>query len=216
MTAIVWGALANRQYNTGIDRAVLYTGLSGESAYLTAQAWDGLVSLTDNSSSAGSEEFYWDGRKYADRLITAPYTGTLEAFETPSNLLGLNGIKAVKPGFFVQGQDTSTTFGLTFRTRVPNAISAAGAYLVHLLYGLTAVPTDITNTTISDDASAVPRQWTLTGAPVSCLGFKPSCHFVLDSRYLTAAKLKAVEQGLYGTSSANGSLSGPDAIAATL
>jgi hypothetical protein len=58
--------------------------------------------------------------------------------------------------------------------------------------------------------------WEFTTTPVSVEGFDPAAHIVVDSTKVDAAKLKTLEEMVYGTESAEAKMPMPNEIADTL
>jgi len=198
MTALVWDLPGEHYYETGVDRGVLY--FPALSAYA---AWNGLVSVTETLSRE-LKSYFLDGVKYLDHLVPGAYSGKVQAFTYPDLLDPLLGNREISPGVQVHDQPV-VSFNLTYRTRIGNDILGSDfAYKIHLLYNLTATPSDYTYNTLSDSLSETPFEWTLSGTPDSTLaGKRPTAHASIDSRKADATKLATLEGKLYGTDTTN-------------
>lgn len=64
-----------------------------------------------------------------------------------------------------------------------------------------ASPSEKGYSTINDSPEAITFSWTVTTTPVEVAGFKPTAILTIDSTKVEAAKLKAIEDILYGTES---------------
>ena len=73
-------------------------------------------------------------------------------------------------------------------------------YKLHLVYGATAQPSEKGYETINESPEAITFSWEFTTTPVEINDeLKPSASLVIDSTKVDAAKLKALEDVLYGT-----------------
>ena len=66
-----------------------------------------------------------------------------------------------------------------------------------------ANPSEKAHATTSDSPEAATFSWELTTTPIAVPGFKPTASLTIDSTKVTAAKLAAIEDKLYGTSNPN-------------
>lgn len=192
MTKLAWDQSTQRYYETGLDRGVLYLPDG------TVAAWNGLISLEEDFSSDTSTPYFVDGVKYLDTAVNGDFAGTLSAFTFPDEFLQCEGYQFINAGFAADEQEASP-FSLAFRTLVGNDVNSQLAYKLHICYNLTAATQDVTNVTTGGDASAVTFSWAVTGVPEPITGFAPTVHIELDSRYIHARLLSAIEDILYGT-----------------
>jgi hypothetical protein len=191
MGALVWDNLEDRTYENGIDRGVLY--LHNKKAV----PWNGLVSIVEKSNREASP-VYFDGVKVFDFVIPGEFSGTISAYTYPDEFLAIEGVTELTRGFMV-GDQPSTTFNLSYRTYVGNPTTGELAhYKIHILYNLTAIPSDKSNTTLSDAASPINFSWDVTAVPQEYPGILPTAHIILDSRYLDKTLLEEIELQLYG------------------
>jgi hypothetical protein len=196
MTALVWGAPGDKTYETGLDRGVLYARNEDP------EAWNGLVSLTENVAGGEVESFYYDGVKYLDIILYEDYQATLEAFSFPLTWNECDGARQIALGLFAT-QQPRKPFDLSWRTKVGNDLTEEAGYKLHLLYNCMATPTERVSTTISADVSLPTRSWTIYTAPPepSDYGgesYKPTAHLVIDSRFANPTRLELIEQEIYG------------------
>ena len=94
----------------------------------------------------------------------------------------------------------------------------AYGYKIHLIYGCTAKPSERSNATVNESPEAVTLSWELStvSAEIAMEGFKPSAKITIDSTKVDPAKLKELEDLLYGTAASEASLPTPDAVAALI
>lgn len=67
------------------------------------------------------------------------------------------------------------------------------------IYGATAKPSEKGYETINDSPDAATLSWEISTTPVDVPGFKPTASVVIDSTKTDTAKLKELEDILYGT-----------------
>lgn len=67
MTVLTWDDTGNRQYETGVDKGVLYIP-DANGAYVDGYPWNGLTTVTESPSGAESNPQYADNIKYLNLL----------------------------------------------------------------------------------------------------------------------------------------------------
>lgn len=192
MTALAWGAAGDRRYETGIDRGVLYL-LDG-----TAVAWNGLTGVNEVRTRE-IKSYYLDGVKYLDRHVPGSYAAKLTAFTYPDELEGLLGNPEFAPGVTVYDQKASY-FHLSYRTGIGNDVDGKDhGYKIHVVYNVTASPSDVGIATLGESVVATPFEWNLVGTPQLLYGLRPTAHISIDSTRIDPDVLELVEAALYGT-----------------
>jgi hypothetical protein len=191
LTRISWGDPGTRFYETGVDRGVLYVG---ESAGV---AWNGLTSITENSSGGAAQPYYIDGVKYSNKSAREEFEATLTAFTYPDEFGPCDGLSAVRAGLFATKQ-RRVPFGLAYRTLIGNDVTSDYGYKIHLIYNALAAPTDKDYKSITDSIDPDDFSWSLTSLPPAIVGFNRTSHFIVDSRYIDPTTLSAIEDILYG------------------
>lgn len=224
MAAITWDEVGKREYETGVDRGVLYP-LSASNAYNTGVAWNGLISISENPSGAESTAKYADNIKYLDMTSAEEFGCTIEAFTYPPEFELCDGTAELAPGVTVS-QQARQIFGLSYRTKVGNDTEGNDhAYKLHLVYGAKAAPTQKQYQTINDSPEPIIFSWEVTTTPITVKAtnsktgkpFAPTAHLTINSATLDPEKLKAIEDMLYGAGSGGGpKLPTPDEILAIL
>lgn len=199
MASLVWDQTGSRFYETGVDRGVLYLPDG------SGVPWNGLISVNEKLIGNELEPIYFDGVKFADAMSVGDFAGTLKAYTYPEEFLELEGILSVGNGLFAANQYTKQ-FGLSYRTKIGNDVEGGDlGYKIHILYNLTAVPTQKAYQT-SSGANAVEFEWDLTATPGEVHGFRPTAHIILDSRYTNELLLQNIEDVLYGNEINNATL----------
>lgn len=191
MSTLVWDRVGDKTYETGISKGVLYKS-DGDGV-----PWNGLVSI-DVGNDTGVEAVYFDGVKFNDVVTVGDFQAKLKAYTYPEEFLYYEGTIKDQTGFYLTGQRPSR-FGLSYQTKVGDDVGGTeSGYKIHLLYNLTAVPSDTTYETMSLDASPIEFEWDLTAVPEEVEFFRPTAHVILDSRTMDESLLRDVEDILYG------------------
>lgn len=191
MTTLQWDQVGERTFETGVDRGVLYL------PNVPGVAWNGLSSFSEKSSGNEPNGLYFDGVKYADTTNSQEFAGTLKAFTYPDEFLECEGIYEDVDGFFVTGQQPSR-FGLSYRTLTGDDEDGVSGYKIHILYNLLAIPAGKAYQSASPSFEPVVFEWSLTAIPEAIAGFRPTAHFILDSRTMSPELLQDLENSLYG------------------
>lgn len=227
MPKLVWDAAGQHLYETGIDQGVLYVQNSS-GAYPEGVAWNGLTAVTEKPSGAEATDLYADNIKYLTLRSAETFGATIEAYTYPDEFGQCDGSAEPIDGVKF-GQQGRKTFGLCYRTVLGNDTDMnEHGYLLHLVYGATAAPSEKAYSTINDSPEAITFSWDISTVPasVSAAGFKPTASIVIDSTKFTGetanGKLKALEAKLFGTDASGGSegtvayLPLPDEVISTL
>lgn len=210
MTALVWDATGEHFYETGVDHGVLY--IPTEGVYSKGVAWNGLTGVTESPSGAESNPQYADNIKYLNLISAEEWAGTIEAFTYPDEFAACNGEKELTAGVTV-GQQSRSTFGMSYRTKIGNDTDGSDhAYKIHLLYGLTAAPSEKAYATVNDSPEAVTFSWEASSVPVNVTGMLPTSSITIDSRTADPTKLAALEKILYGAEEGEARLPLPDEV----
>lgn len=191
MAEIVWDQVGDRIYESGLDRGVLYPPDG------SAVPWNGLTSINE-SSNKETTPVYFDGMKINDLVVLGDFAATMKAITYPDEFLELEGLGSPRPGVFV-GDQKPKIFGLSYRTQIGNDSEGESiGYKLHIIYNLTAVPSDKEYATRSNDAGLTEFEWNVTAIPEEIEGFHPTAHIILDSRYIDPWLLEDLEDTLYG------------------
>lgn len=140
------------------------------------------------------------------------FGATIEAYTYPEEFEACDGSASLGTGVTI-GQQDRKTFGLCYRTVLGNDVkSNEYGYKLHLIYGAKAAPSEKGYQTINDSPEAITFSWEVTTTPVNVAGFKPTASVTIDSTKIDAAKLKTIEDMLYGTESVEAKLPLPDEL----
>lgn len=211
MAKIVWDESGKRLYETGVKNGVLY--IQDETgAYNKGVAWNGLTAVTESPSGAEATPLYADDIKYLELFSAEEFGATIEAYTYPEEFEACDGSASLGTGVNI-GQQDRKTFGLCYRTVLGNDVkSNEYGYKLHLIYGAKAAPSEKGYQTINDSPEAITFSWEVTTTPVNVAGFKPTASVTIDSTKIDAAKLKTIEDMLYGTESVEAKLPLPDEL----
>lgn len=210
MSRLIWDASGERYYETGVKYGVLYP-MEG-AAYSKGVPWNGLTAVTESPSGAEATPLYADDIKYLNLMSAEEFGGTIEAYTYPDEFMACDGSAAIADGVYI-GQQTRKAFGMCYRTVFGNDTeNNEHGYKLHLVYNALAAPSEKAYATINDSPEAITFSWEFTTTPVEVAGFKPTAHIVIDSTKVDAAKLKALEDLLYGTEEEEAKLPTPAEI----
>lgn len=198
-----WDQVGERTYETGTDRGVLYP-MAKDGSYSAGVAWNGLTGVTSSPSGAEPTALYADDIKYLNLMSTEEYGCTITAYTYPDEFGECDGSASLADGVTI-GQQARKKFGFAYRTRKGNDTEGTDyGYIIHLVYGAQASPSEKAYATINDSPEAIEFSWEVTTTPVEVSGYKPTATLDIDSTKLNAAQLKALEDALYGTNAAAG------------
>lgn len=199
MSKLVWDQIGERLYETGVDRGVIYPIIGG--TYSNGEAWNGLSDVEENPSGAEPTALYANNHKYMELMSAEEFGFTVKAFTYPKAFAKCNGEAEATVGVYVT-QQARQPFGLTYRNLIGNDVKKnAYGYKLHLVYGAMASPAQKTHSTINEDPNVEPMSWECTTTAVDMAGFEPTAHLIIDSTTVDPAKLKELEEILYGKDS---------------
>ena len=212
MSKIVWDAIGDHTFETGVRNGVLY--LKGvEGAYNTGVAWNGLTSVSESPEGAEPTDLYADDVKYLTLMSAENFKATIEAYTYPVEFEECDGSATIANGVVI-GQQSRKPFGLCYRTAIGNDTDGnEHGYKLHIVYGCQASPSEKQYSTINDSPEAITFSWEVNTTPVNVTGKKPTATLIIDSTKADKAKLTALEAILYGSESTEPRLPLPDEIA---
>ena len=156
---------------------------------------------------------YANNTKYLNLLSAEEFAATVEAYTYPDEFAECDGSANLAPGVSI-GQQKRKTFGLSYQTLLGNDVDGNDhGYKLHIIYGALAAPSEKAYNTVNDSPEAVTLSWELSTTPVSVADMLPTASLTIDSTKVDVAKLKKLEDILYGTDEAEARLPLPDEIA---
>lgn len=210
MAVLEFDKTGERFYETGAKNAVLYP-LGDSGTYGTGVVWNGLTGVTHSPEGAEPTDLWADDMKYATMRSAENFNCTIEAYTYPEEFNECNGVATPVEGMHI-GQQTRKAFGISYVTQIGNDISQEVAQKLHLLYGLTASPSELAYASINDSPEAVTMSWECTSTPVNVSGYDATSEITLDSRDLSEAAWAALIEKLQGGASTEPTLPLPDEI----
>jgi hypothetical protein len=194
MTRVVWDAPGERLYHTGVDRGMLYI----DDAIPIAVPWNGLASVTESPSGASSQPFYVDGQKVLNIASGEDFGASIEAYSAPLEFAPCAGRLRLSTALFLADQPRKP-FGFSYRTLVGNdSMGTDYAYKIHVVYNALAAISDYAHTSRTDKSTAKTHSWAITTTPMFVQGYKPTSHFVFDTRFNGGRLVTELENILYG------------------
>lgn len=200
MPKLQWDENSKRLYETGVSKGVLYPLNTETNKYDSGVAWNGLSSISESPSGADANDTYADDIKYLTLRAAETFGFTIEAYTYPDEFAVCDGTVEVETGVFA-GQQARKTFGLSYKTILGNDVKQQEyGYKLHLIYGATASPSEKQYQTINDSPEAITFSWECTTTPINAGDkLKATALITIDSTKVDAAKLKQLEDKLYGT-----------------
>lgn len=211
MSKLVWDAIGEKTYESGVDHGVLYVQEGG--IYPKGVAWNGLTAITESPSGAEATPLYADNIKYLNLMSAEEFAATIEAYTYPDEFAECDGSAELVAGVSI-GQQKRKTFGMCYRTTVGNDTeNNAYGYKIHIIYGALAAPSEKGYATINDSPEAITFSWEVSTTPVPVENHQPTATIVIDSTKVDKSKLEALEAVLYGSDDAEPRLPLPNEIA---
>lgn len=199
MAKLVWDAIGEHKYETGVDHVALYKP-NAQKKYVGGVAWNGVSSISESPSGADSNPIYADNIKYLDLRSAEEFGATVECYTYPPEFAECNGEAIVTNGVVI-GQQSRKTFGLAYRSIVGNDLQGNDyAYKLHMIYGATASPSEKQYSTVNDSPEAGTFSFELTTTPIAVQGYKNTASLTIDTSLFTdKTKITALENKLFGT-----------------
>ena len=212
MSKIVWDAIGEHTFETGVRNCVLYLK-DAEGAYSNGVAWNGLTSVSESPEGAEPTDLYADDIKYLTLMSAENFKATIEAYTYPVEFEECDCSATIAKGVVI-GQQSRKPFGLCYRTAIGNDTDGnEHGYKLHIVYGCQASPSEKQYSTINDSPEAITFSWEVSTTPVNVTGKKPTATLIIDSTKTDKAKLTALEAILYGSEQTEPRLPLPDEIA---
>lgn len=191
MPRLVWDRIGDRTYETGLDRGVLYLDDG------SVVPWNGLTNVVEHSDREATP-VYFDGMKIQDLVALGDFSATMKAITYPDEVVELEGLGRVRNGAHL-GDQMPGVFDLSFRTMIGNALEGDYVgYKIHIMWNITAIPSDKTYATRSSDPSLSEFEWEIYSVPEEIAGYRPTAHLIIDSRQFDPWLMEDIENKLYG------------------
>lgn len=199
---LTWDKPNERYYQHGLDRGVLY--IPGKDPV----PWNGLTGLTEGSNSTSSV-LYRDGVIFLADADAGDFSAQMTAMFYPNAFAECLGIPEVADGLYVDNQKPKR-FGLSYRSLVGSGMKGdMFGYQIHLVYNAMASIGSVQRQTLGKAVDPVEFTFDLVCTPVRLPGYRPSAHYIIDTRFMSKSTVTELEEILYGTSETPGSLPDP-------
>lgn len=214
--ALKWDNAGEHFYRTGVSNVALFvmkdTWGDGENPYEEGVAWNGVTSIEENPDGGDANDFYADNIKYLSLRAIEDFGLTITAYQSPKEFDACDGQASLGTGVTI-GQQTRKAFGLAWKTQIGNETLLENyGYEIHIIYNATASPSSRNYETINDSPEPAELSWDVETVPIPVTGHKPTAHLVINSKTTPAAKLTAIEEALFGSTTANATMQTPDMI----
>ena len=215
MPKLKWDQIGERLYETGVDKVVLFP-MESTGQYGAGVAWNGITAVNESPSGAEPTALYANNGKYLNLISNEDFAATIEAYTYPDEFEECDGSKEIAPGVVI-GQQKRKVFGLAYRTLLGNDVDGYDhGYKLHLVYGCLAAPSENNHSTVNDSPEAGTMSWSVSTTPVEVADAKPTATVTIDSTKADKAKLKKLEDMLYGTEQAESKLPLPAEVIALM
>ena len=201
MSKLEWDKTGERLYHLGVDHGVVFPMVKGK--YTTGAPWNGLTAVNESPDGADPNDIYADNIKYASIRSAENFKYTLEALTYPPEFEQCDGSVEVAKG---------VSIGLSYRTRIGADDDPEKGYIIHLVWNSTASPSDKSHETVNENPDAETFSWECDTTPTQVTGYKPTAHMTINSTLIEAAKLKLLEDKIYGTENSESTLPTPDEV----
>jgi hypothetical protein len=198
-----WDKPNERYFHHGVDRGVLY--IPGKDPV----AWSGLTSV-EEQGGGGASILYRDGRVTLAEVDASDFSANVNALFFPNEFSECLGVPEVAEGLYVDNQKPKR-FGMSYRTLVGSGTDGdMFGYQIHLVYNAVASLGTKTRKTLTDTPEPLEMSFGLVCTPVKLPEYRPSAHYILDTRGMGPGTIAEIEALLYGTPTEEGRL--PTAI----
>lgn len=197
MSRLRWGSFGSQLFEAGVDRGVFYPTVG------PGMPWNGLINVKEDPAFEPKTTFV-DGVPYRNQKTKTNFAAVLQAYYCPREFEEYDG------SF---GQQRRKAFGLSYRTRVGNDISADYGYKIHIVYNALAMPTQTDTSSIDESGpNATPFSWGLSATPIPIPGVMPAAHLIIDTTIAYPEAIQAIEDVLYGSATMDARLPGPEEL----
>ena len=194
---LIWDKEGERTFETGVKKCALYVR-ANDGSYPQGVAWSGITGITLTPEGAEATELYADNIKYLNLMSAEKLNGTITCYTYPDAWKECNGIATLGTGVSF-GQQSRKTFGLAFQTQKGNDTEGNDhAYILHLVYGAIASPSEKGYKTINDSPEAIEFSYAFKTTPTNVAGGQPTSLVEIESDLVDSTKLAIIEKNLFG------------------
>ena len=212
MSRLTWNNAGEKIYETGVKDVALYVVDSATGKYGNGVAWEGVVNISDKPSGAETTKLYAEDVVYANLISAEEYKASIEAYTYPDEFAVCDGSYEIAQGINIRQQDRSS-FGYVYKTTIGNDTKGMNyGYKLHVVYGATAAPTEVSHDSINESPEAGTFSWEIDTVPVAVKGKKPTAKVEIDSTKVSEGVMAKLEAAFYGNESNDAKLLMPDEI----
>lgn len=194
---LTWDNPDERFFHHGLDRGVLYV------PGIDPVPWNGLVGF-DEGGEAENGVMYRDGVIYYSDAEPSDFQGKLTCIFFPEEFRSRIGMPEATEGLYVDNQKPKP-FSMAYRTLVGSGTAGDRfGYQIHLVYNCTATIAPRARKTLSDQVEITEFSFDIVCTPVKLAGFRPSAHYIIDTRGMGKPQIAELEALLYGVQAGNG------------
>lgn len=216
MAKLTWLEDGKRKFKVGVDKTVLFVKDVENKTWKNGVAWHGVTSVNDGAGGADENKYFANNRCYATVRGMETLEPSIEAYYSPDEFDECDGCVEAAPGLKLTGQ-TRVPFSFAYRKWIgEDSEGTRSDYEIHILYNMTASPTEETADTINESVDLETMSWDCSATPIEVSGYEPTARMVIVASRCTAANLKALEDMLWGTDNDNSTLPLPDQVIALL
>lgn len=187
---LTWDEPDKRYYEHGLDRGVAYP--DGEAGI----PWNGFTGF-DESQSGETAMYYRDGIVYMADADASDFTGKLTAIFWPEAFGRCIGITEATDGLWVDNQKPQR-FGLSYRSLVGSGTEGdMFGYKIHIVYNCMATIGTRSRKTLGDSPVPVEFNFDIVCTPVKLPGYRPTAHYIIDTRGMSPSVITQLENILY-------------------
>lgn len=199
---LTWDPPNERYFHQGLDRGAIYIDDD------PPVVWNGLTGIEEGGSSETSIT-YRDGKIILADVEASDFQASVSAVFFPDELSACLGIPEAAENLYVDNQKPRR-FGFVYRTLVGSGLTGdMFGYQIHLIYNALASIGTRSRKTLSDTPELMPFTFDLVCTPVKLAGYRPSAHYILDTRGMNSGQLKDLEDILYGKGIVEGRMPTP-------
>ena len=214
-TPLTWDGTGEKRYQTGVSKVALFVQ-KADGTYEDGVAWNGVTAINESPDGGEANDFYADNIKYASIRSVENCKGSISAFNYPDEFAACDGRLDAEAGLTV-GQQKRMPFGLVYRTELGTDANPQAGYILHFVWNATVSPSEQAHDTINEnpELQEMDWDWECLPGPVT-INNKPGVCSTMEanSTKLSQAKMTAIVNKVYGSTSANASLPTPDELIA--
>jgi len=188
---LTWDPPDERYYEHGLDRGVLF--IPGKDPI----PWNGLTGFEEGSAGTSSM-LYRDGVVYLADAEASDFSGKMDALFYPDAFHECIGLPEATDGLYVDNQKPKR-FGLSYRSLIGSgATDDLFGYQIHIVYNCMATIAPRSRQTLGKDTQPVMFSFDIVCTPVKLPGYRPTAHYIIDTRAMSPSRVTDLEELLYG------------------